>query len=318
MTHPCIIIKEEEGGWTMKKIIMIITTLVLFMSLGASTTVSANSGPPVRGITVLPSVCTVPEEDDMISIYEGNYDILVRIDDFDSSDFDTMSAKYQAEYPFYEDIDYLSNVPEGYISFSAYYKRDSKWGPSSYMCGVQFADKDIVKQMEDFYLIYFDDNGDTLFMSEKIDVPNVYFYQDRDSIIYFDTESLTIETDLDPFTDPYFLLYFVMIVGFILFSVIIEVVVALVFKFHSKKELLNILFINIATQALMYLYFFVIYDSHSGDYYLQLYIFEGIVLLIEFAYLYWRLKLTISWKRLAIYVVVSNVISYVLGLLRYY
>jgi len=282
-----------------------------------NTKVSANSGPPVIGVTVMPDVCE-EDPDTYESIFPGNIDILVRVEDFDSDDFGPMTDKFKAFYPFYDDIEYLSNIPEGWISFSAYYTSTYRWGNSSHQCGMQFGKDEEVRSMKYLKVVYFDDSGDTLFISDEVAVPNVLFYQDMDSIIYLNTTTNTLEPHMVPRTDPYLFLVVIAILALILYSVIIEIIVAVVFKLRSKKALLNILLINFITQILMYFYFFIVFDSYEANYHMQLIIYELIVLVIEFGYLYWRLKPDITPKRIALYVFVSNLVSYLLGIVRYY
>lgn len=298
-----------------KRIVRVVIFL-LIVTL-SSTEVSANSGPPVVGITISPNVCDLDEET-YESIFPGNIDILVRVEDFDEGSFVPMTDQFKSYYPFYEDIDYLDEIPTGWTSFSAYYVKEYKWGNLAWVCGMEFGDDNLVKDMKYIRVVYFDDDGNTLFTSEDIKIPNVFFYQDMDSLIYLNTDNNTIETDIVPHTNPYLFLVVISVLALILYSVLIEVIVAVIFKLKNKKAILNILLINLVTQVVMYVYFFVIFDSFESRYYLHLFIYEIIVLIVEFAYLYWRLKPSISWKRLALYVLISNVVSYLLGLVRHF
>ncbi len=304
----------------MKKVIIfsffIFSILFLFLNV---TEVSANSGPPIIGINIAPDSCVYDSAITEGSRYTfpGNFDILVRIEDFETDNFTAMNDKYKAFYPFYEDIEYLSNLDEGWTSFSAYYEGTSSWGYRDFLCGMQFGDYRVVEKTEYIKVVYFDDDGTTLFISDEIKIPNVLFFQDRDAVIIFNTTTNQIDPHLEPYTDGYFILAVVLGGLFILFSVAIELVIALVFKLKSKKALRNIIFINIVTQAIMYVYFLLIFNSNESSYFLHLYIYEILVLFIEFGYLYWRLK-PISWKRLALYVLISNVVSYLLGIIRYF
>jgi predicted permease len=123
---------------------------------------------------------------------------------------------------------------------------------------------------------------------------------------------------LEPFTEPYLILTIIVVSGLIAYSIIIELVLAFVFQLKSKKAILNILFINFITQGLMYIYFLIIFDAYESQYFFHLYIYEAFVLIVEFLYLYWRLKPTYTWKHIALFVIVSNIVSYLLGIIRYY
>lgn len=300
----------------MKKLLCLFMFLFLLISMPV-TKVTANSGPPIVGITIMPDVCDIDYDTEEI-MFPGNIDILVRLEDFADEDFGPMTSKFKEFYPFYEDIDYLDSIPTGWTSFSAFYTREHKWDESIYWCGMEFADYRMVPDMEYIRVVYFDDEGNTLLLSDEIEIPNVYFYQDMDSIIYLNTTDNTIEVDMNPVTDGYFFLAVFAVLALILYSVFIEVITALVLKLRTKKALLNILLINFVTQALMYLYFFVIFDGYTDQYYLHLFIYEILVLIVEFLYLNWRLKSQFTWKRLALYVLISNIISYLLGIIRYF
>ena len=180
---------------------------------------------------------------------------------------------------------------------------------------MQFGKDDQVEKMEFIKVVYFDDEGNTLSISDEIEVPTVLFYQDMDSVIYLNTTTYEVDSDLTPSMGAYYLFAMVGIFFLIIFSVVAELIIALFFKMNSSKAMINILLINFVTQILMYVYFFTIFDS-NGNYLLHLYIYEVLVLIIEFAYLYWRLKDKLSWKRLALYVLIANIASYFLGLLR--
>jgi|LGOV01.1.fsa_nt_gb hypothetical protein len=310
-----------KGGIFIHKILkglLIITMIVI--SISTTPNVTANSGPPVIGITILPDVCEevyIEETDEYSIVFPNNFDILVQIDDFKTDDFGEMKGKYKTLYPFYEDIDYLIEMETGWTSYSAYYHREGLWNESFNFCGIEFGSNDDVAKMETFVLVYFDDNGDTLFMSEEIDVPSVYFYQDRESVIYFNTTTFIMETQLDPTFDPYFIFTVILILLLIVYSVVIELAVAIIFKLKTKKILLNIILINAITQIAMYIYFYLIFNPHGNSYIEHLFFYEIFVLVIEFAYLYWRFKTVISLKRLMLYVLISNIVSYALGVMRY-
>lgn len=302
------------------KIILIVTIFVVVAS--TTTNVSANSGPPIRGIMIEPDVCEIiysEEYEGKVTVFPNNFDILVQIDNFDNTRFGEMTDQYKKAYPFYEDIDYLKDMETGWTSFSAYYTNDEyfieeePWGDGPY-CGIHFGDYREVKIIESIKLVYFDDNGDTLYLSDELAVPDVLFYQDRNTIIYFNTTTLTIDSRLKPTID---ILFMISVFFLILYSVVIEIIVAVIFKFRTKKILLNIILINVVTQITMYVYFYWLYNPHGHSYSEHLMFYEIFVLIVEFLYLNWRFKKTITWKRLMFYVLVSNIVSYFLGVFRY-
>jgi len=300
----------------MKKGLLIVLFVVLCLS--TTQTTSANSGPPIIGINIEPSNCVEEYTDeDFIYDFPGNFDILVKESDFEKDMLGEMTMLYQSFYPFYQEIAYLDNLENGWTSFSAFYQGEDHFGYSDYYCAMRFGDAKLVNQLSSIKVVYFDDAGETLFISEEIEVPSVFFFQERDAVIYFDTDALEITPSMDPYVSAYLFLTMILIGVFIAYSVVIEIVMALLFKLSTKKALLNILLINFVTQVLMYLYFIVLFDGFRSDYYTHLYIIEGVIILVEFGYLYWRLKPTFGWKHLAVYVVVSNLVSYFLGLLRY-
>lgn len=297
----------------------IVLVFVLMVFLVNTKTVSANSGPPIIGITVMPTNCSEEFVDgDYVYEFPGNFDLLVKTSEFEADAFGEMNSLYQSFYPFYEEIEYLEEIDEGWTSFSAYYQSDKHFGYGDYYCGMQFGDSRLVSQLSVIKLVYFNDLGETLYISEEIEVPSVYFFQDRDGLITFDTDTLEVFPELEPYTNPYMFLVVILVLGFILFSVVIEIVVASIFRLFTKKALLNVLLINFVTQVSMYVYFLLIFDGYEDKYFTHLFVAEVFVLGIEFAYLYWRLHKNFTWKRLALYVVISNLVSYLLGLLRYY
>jgi hypothetical protein len=282
------------------KVLLIGIVLIFAFSLNP---VYANSGPPITGINIMPEQCTESFEDnEFIPDFEGNFDIIVKKSDFEASEFSELTEQYKTFYPFYAEIDYLQDLEEGWTSFSAYYNEEESWGYADYLCGMQFGDTTTVAQLSSIKVIYFDDEGTTLFLSEEINIPSVYFFQEIDAIIHFNTETLEILPSLDPYTYPYLVFAIILILGFVLFSIIIELVVAFVLQLKTKKAILNILLINFITQGLMYIYFLVIFDAYKSQYFLHLYIFEGLILIIEFLYLHWRLKPVYSWKHIALFV----------------
>jgi len=295
---------------------MVMFCSLLFLNVQG---VMANSGPPIIGITVRPSTCQEDFlEEDYVSSFPGNFDILVKESDFTEEDFGPMTDTFKSFYPFYEDIQYLDNIEEGWVSFSAFYQEENAFGYADYQCGMQFGNSTLVTQTSAIKLIYFSDQGDTLYVSEEIRVPSVYFYQDRDAVISFDTDTYQVNPSLEPYTNPYLFLMVIVVVGFMAFSIVIEVVVASIFKLFTKKALLNVLLINFVTQGILYIYFYLIFDGHRHDYFNHLYMAEILIFLVEFAYLYWRLQKEFTIKRLAFYVLVSNIVSYLLGIVRYY
>jgi len=304
----------------MKKIWIYFGMVALFTMTLSISPVSANSGPPIIGITIEPDICEEDYEAETEMercIFPGNFDILVRTEDFDETSFSTMTDRYKEFYPFYEDIEYLDNVETGWTSFSAYYTKSHTWGPADHFCGMQFGDYKIVENMKYIKVVYFDDDGTTIHISDEIKVPNVLFFQSRDAVIYYNTSTNDLDANLKPYTSAYVVLTAIFIWIFILYSVGIELIVAFVFKFRTKKELVQIILINVITQVVMYVYFLLIFDSFESRYFTHLYIYEFLVLFIEFGYLYWRFK-PISWKRLALYVFISNLVSYLAGIIRYY
>ncbi len=268
------------------------------------------------GITVEIDICEYDEVNG--ETFEGNLDILVKIEDIGEDNITEINSRYKEEYPFYENIDYLQSIPSGWASFSGQYIDEESWGPADYVCGMKFGDNTLVDEVKVIKVVYFDDEGNTLFMSDEVIVPTVLFYQSRDSLLYLETETNTLHSYLEPRTNPYLLLTVILVLGLVIYSIIIELVVALVFKLKSKKALLNIFAINLVTQLVMYGYFAVFFNRTYGNYTMQLLIYEVIVIIVEYLYLKWRLKSHYSTKRLLLYAVISNVISYGLGIMRYY
>lgn len=297
-----------------KKMIVLIISLLVF--LVSSTNVSANSGPPVIGITVTIDVCTYDENLETES-FEGNIDILVRKEDLGVTNFTSMNEKFKSSYPFYEDIEYFDSIPSGWASFSAHYIDEEEWRPYKYGCGMSFGDYQLVDQMKSIIVVYFLDDGKTVLMSDEIEVPNVLFYQDMDSLIYIETEANTIHSFMNPHFNGYFILTSIAIFVLMIFSIVIELIVASFFGLKNSKAMINILLVNFVTQLLMFIYFFVIFNQYQRNYTLHLFAYEILVLIVEFAYLYWRLKDQISWKKLIVYVLIANLISYFAGFIRY-
>ena len=100
----------------MKKM-YVVTLLLLLMFTIPTVSVSANSGPPIIGITVMPDVCENDPESEEDSMFPGNIDILVRTEDFESDDFGSMSDKYKEYYPFFDNIDYLDSMGTVLVRF---------------------------------------------------------------------------------------------------------------------------------------------------------------------------------------------------------
>lgn len=114
------------------------------------------------------------------------------------------------------------------------------------------------------------------------------------------------------------IIFVVLVLGSILGSVLIELVVAFVCKLNTKKALLNVLFINLITHGLSYIFYIKVVQLNPSNYTTLFLLFEVIILSVKFTYLYWLLQPRFTWKHIALYLLISQIVSYLLGILRYY
>ncbi len=97
-------------------------------------------------------------------------------------------------------------------------------------------------------------------------------------------------------------------------SILINLVVAYVCKLFTKKALLNVLFINLITHGLSYILYVQVVQLSSSNFTTIILLFELMILAVKFGYLFWRLHPRFTWKQIALYLLISQVVSYVLSL----
>ena len=165
-----------------------------------------------------------------------------------------------------------------------------------------------------FKIIVRKSNGDIVVSNEV--TPNQF-----DAVINFDLKSGNaevvkknlIEKMRDIGKEHHFLsLFLIIIIVPIVLTIIIEIIIAVFFKI---KELKVIFWTNILTQILLQITFRGVIDS-MNNYYLNLLLLEMGVFLIEYL-IYRKAIKSIDKKRILVYTLIANGITYVVGLFMY-
>ncbi|MFK5883937.1 MAG: hypothetical protein QM489_06290 [Candidatus Izemoplasma sp.] len=122
--------------------------------------------------------------------FTGNVDLLININDFNDNLINSyISNDYIESYPDYLNNEYLDN--QEWVSYYAYYQGAKVRGLN--YCNLDFGSgTDHEDDLKNIKLVYFDDEGNTIYISNELTIVHASWYQTRTGEISFSINDLTV------------------------------------------------------------------------------------------------------------------------------
>ena len=177
---------------------------------------------------------------------EGHIDLLVLKSELSGYYTSEVNMSFRQEHPNYQSYDYLDDGE--WVSFCAHI--ESSTCRQEYWISIfEHVNIDVLPDvLSSIKLVYIDENGDTITISDTIEVPNERFYQERDIRLYFNTITFEFEANVHIYTSLFFAIGLFIVA---IFSVIISVVKSLI---HNRQGLQP----KITNKTLHYLYILIV------------------------------------------------------------
>jgi len=240
-----------------------VIALLLFLLIP---TLNLRATPPrlYYGLSVIPvpESALIFDEESEKYVLNGHFDLLVKKDDFPSHVFeDEVSALYQELFPDYQSHDYLNDLD--WISYLAYMKG------ASFTLELEPLDRPMFvfghmgsqyKTLNTIKLIYFNDLGETIFISNEVTIRHARFYEwEKDSShLTYNIETNTLTSYFDAHMNP-FLIFFIFLAFFgsvilTLIKLFLSTLFRIDIKRVSKYMLISWISYSLFALGILYIY----------------------------------------------------------------
>ncbi len=266
------------------------------------------------GVSVIVDTCTYDNPG-----FDGGYDLLVVKSEIDEhyEYSSTVTSNFSDHYNTIVEFEYTKDTYDEFVPFAAYYvnSNDNSVFASEESCSINFGNDETMSKLSKIKLVHFDQNGDTVFISDEIEVPSVRFFQKPDyKVIYNpDTEDLLVEMDVD--TDVGFVLMMLFFAALAVQVVVFKVVVALLLRMKQNSIYQTIGFYNFAVFYCGIIYLFVVADetiAQETNFIWYLIISLLLIMVTESGLLYLRFKTILDIKKLVLYEMITSGVAILL------
>ena len=288
-----------------KSIRILMYALIIIAFIVTTPQVSANSPLPTDTITIHLGE-EYPQEIAFV-------DLLIPLEE-DSPEYVVYNEKAGEKYAISSDSQIVNYKEEGFLSYSFHYKDASlgmeieKEQYSSTYYEAEFTEGlgNLEDHIEDVKVVFLDEAGNILNITEKIKISGRMFYYFAGNI-YIDPNTLEVTNDGSTFSLFSVIFVSIWISIRMAFSVSLEVLIAYLFKIPQVHK---IAVLNIITQVLLTIFMIgtslpYVWALIIGE--IAVYLIEGIVLI--------KMYKTINSRKLLVFNVIANTATLGLGLL---